>query len=265
MKVAAVQLASTPGVEDNRERCARYIAEAAGSGARLVVLPEASQRAFGAPGQELAPDAESLDGPFVEMLLSEAARHDLVVVAGMFERSESGLPLNTTVVAGPGGLLGAYRKIHLYDAFSFVESDGITAGPVAPSNIVVVEVDGWRVGVQTCFDIRFPEMSRALVDAGAEVFVMGAAWVVGSLKASQFVHLVAARAIESTCYLVAAGQPRPRFCGISRILDPTGVVLASTGPEGEIVLTAELSRESMAATRASMPVLEARRLRLEQW
>ena len=260
MKVAAVQFASTEVVDDNCATLARFFSEAASQGVRLVVCPEASQRAFGRPGETLAPNAEELNGTFVSFLRTEAAANGLVIVAGMFEKNGDQLPFNTTVVVGPGGLLGVYRKIHLYDAFSFVESAGISPGSTDASNIVTVQVDGWTIGVQTCFDLRFPEMSRALIDAGADVLVLGAAWVVGSLKAMQFEHLCATRAIESTTYLIAAGQPRPRFCGISRIIEPSGELAAVGNADDEKLLVADLSHELLDEVRSQMPLLEARRL-----
>jgi len=262
--VAAIQVGSGPDPTENRQQLSSWISRAVSQGAGLVVLPEASQRSFGYSDDALAPDAEELEGPFVEMLLRAVGDSGAHVVAGMFERSGgSAPPFNTTVVVGSGGVLGVYRKLHLYDALGFRESAGITPGPLSAESLCVVDVDGWRVGVQTCFDLRFPEISRALIDHGAEALVLGAAWVPGPRKVDQWSTLLGARAIESTAYVVAAAQPGPRYCGHSVILGPEGERLSEAAGEGDELLVAELSKGDLAAVRASMPVIEARRLRIE--
>ena len=117
-----------------------------------------------------------MDGPFVSLLAEQARRLGATVVAGMFERTDD-LPFNTLVAVGPDGSLAAtYRKIHLYDSFGYRESDRLAAGRIEP---VVLDVADLRHGLMTCYDLRFPELGRALVDAGAELFVVPAAWVAG--------------------------------------------------------------------------------------
>ena len=261
MKVAAIQFESTPNPTRNRVLLTKAIDAAAEAGATLIILPEASQRAFGVIGATLAEDSEDLEGPFVTMLVDRAARHALHIVAGMFETAEVGTtPFNTTVIAGPSGVVGTYRKIHLYDALGFVESEGITAGTVGEDNLIVFEAHGFSVGVMTCFDLRFPEMARALIDRGADVIVLGAAWVPGPRKSEQWRTLLQARAIESTAYVIAAGQPGPRYCGGSTIIAPDGSTIAEALPNGMTTITGELDRVAIAAVRSSMPVLAQRRI-----
>ena len=122
-----------------------------------------------------------------------------------------------------GAATAAYRKIHLYDSFGYRESDRLSGGP---TEAVVVEIAGWQVGLMTCYDLRFPELARALVDAGAEVIVVPAAWLPGERKVDHWRTLVRARAIENTVFVVAAGQPGPRYTGHSMVGDPLGDVLA---------------------------------------
>ncbi len=194
-------------------------------GSDLIVLPEATQCQVAEGAGSIAAEPEPLDGPFVALLQRQAARLEATLVAGMFEEAGGPLPFNTTVVVDGGGLLGAYRKTHLYDALGAQESRDVQAGPVSLENTVTFALGGLVVGVQTCFDLRFPEVSRQLVDAGADVLVLGAAWYDGPRKIDQWRVLCAARAIESTAYVVAAAQPSPRFCGTSVIIDPRGALL----------------------------------------
>ena len=214
--------------------------------------------AFGDSGAELALGAERLDGPFVAMLL-DASRSGTTIVAGMFEEAGNDRPFNTTVVVRSGELLGRYRKLHLYDALGFEESAGIKAGPVE-DELVVVPVGDFTMGVMTCFDIRFPEMAAALCDRGADLLVLGAAWVPGPRKPEQWDALLTSRAIETTSYVVAAAQPEPRYCGRSRIIDPRGECIAAATPDESCELAATLSPGLLREVRSQMPVLGLRRL-----
>ncbi len=231
---------------------------AAASRPDLVVLPEAFARDFGPAGSDVAADAEDLDGPFVTRLAELAATLGTTLVAGMFERSDDPQrPYNTLVALGPDGrLAAAYRKIHLYDSFGYRESDRLLAGPIEPA---VLEVHGLRVGLMTCYDLRFPELGRALVDRGAEALVVPAAWVAGERKVAHWRTLVTARAIENTVYVAAAAQPGPRYTGHSLVVAPTGDVVGELG-EDTGALRAELDGEVLVEARSTNPSLGNRRL-----
>jgi predicted amidohydrolase len=110
----------------------------------------------------------------------------------------------------------------------------------------------------TCYDLRFPELSRALVDAGAEVLVVPAAWVRGPLKEHHWTTLLTARAVENTCYVAAAAQNGKKYCGLSQVIDPQGVALASVG-EADGQAVAEISAERLADVRKRNPSLQNRR------
>jgi len=215
----------------------------------LLVLPEASSRDFGQPGSDLRPYAEPLDGPYAQRI--RALGEHALVVAGAFERTDD-LPYNTLIAAGPG-VEASYRKIHLYDSFGFKESSTVTPGPIEP---VVVESKGARIGLMTCYDLRFPELARALE---ADVIVLPAAWVAGPRKVEHWRTLVQARAIENVAFVVAVGQPGPRYTGHSMVVAPTGDVLAEAG-EGEATLTVTLDLAEIAATRETNPSLANRRM-----
>lgn len=251
LDVALVQAAADLVPEKNRAR----LDELAPTGADLVVFPEAFARDFGPVEDDLTPDAEPLDGPFATELARVAADRGSVLVAGMFEAVPGGRPFNTLVLTD-GEVRRHYRKIHLYDSFGYRESDRLTAGAVEP---VSTEVAGVPVGLMTCYDLRFPELARALVAGGAEVLVLPAAWVAGERKVDHWRTLVRARAIENTAYVVAAAQPAPRYCGHSLVVDPLGDVVAEAG-EGEEVLTARLERAVLEQARRVNPSLANRRM-----
>jgi predicted amidohydrolase len=252
LSVTVVQEASGLDPAVNRERLRDLVP----SGSDLVVLPEAFARDFGEAGSAVGPYAEPLDGPFASELAAVAAQRDTTVVAGMFETSEDpARPYNTLVVRGAAH--ASYRKIHLYDSFGYRESDGLRAGAVAPA---VVDVGGFHVGLMTCYDLRFPELSRALVDRNAEVLVVPSAWVAGPRKVEHWRTLVRARAIENTVFVVAAAQPGPRYSGHSMVVDPFGDVLAEAGDEAA-VLTATLDRAVLEEARSTNPSLANRRIR----
>ena len=252
LRVRVHQWASGLDPAANRAR----LAEGVRPGADLVVFPEAFARDFGEAGSDVSAFAEPLDGPFVRGLTDAADAAGCTVVAGMFEVAEDpARPANTLVVVG-GASTATYRKIHLYDSFGYRESDRLTGGPVAP---VVVDVAGWRVGLMTCYDLRFPELARSLVDLGAEVLVVPSAWLPGERKVEHWRTLLAARAIENTCFVVGAGQPEPRYVGHSVVFGPLGETLAAAGG-AEGVLEATLDRTDLLAARRTNPSLANRRL-----
>jgi predicted amidohydrolase len=250
LDVALVQAAADLQPEKNRAR----LDELVPTGADLVVLPEAFARDFGPVTDDLGPDAEPLDGPFATEVTRVAADRGSTVVAGMFEATDAH-PFNTLLLTD-GATRRSYRKIHLYDSFGYRESDRLSAGAVEP---LVTEVGGVRVGLMTCYDLRFPELARALVAEGAEVLVVPAAWVAGERKVDHWRTLVRARAIENTAYVVAVGQPAPRYCGHSMVVDPLGDVLVEAG-DGEEIVTATLHRSILDEARRTNPSLANRRL-----
>ncbi|WP_205857270.1 carbon-nitrogen hydrolase family protein, partial [Phytoactinopolyspora endophytica] len=186
-----------------------------------------------------------------------AKRSSATVVAGMFEQSgDETRPYNTLVVVGPDGTLRAtYRKAHLYDSFGYRESDRLSAGPAEPA---VVDLDGLRIGLLTCYDLRFPEHARALVDAGADTLVVPAAWVRGPLKEDHWETLVRARAIENTVYVVAAAQCGRAYCGRSMLVDPMGIAVAAAG-EAQGTVRGEIEPDRIATARERNPALQHRR------
>ncbi|MDR2294552.1 MAG: carbon-nitrogen hydrolase family protein [Microbacterium sp.] len=256
--VAVAQFA--PGAEDNLPSIARLVEDAAGRGARLVVLPEYAAW-FETPFTDaLIAHAESLDGPFTRELARLADRFGVWIVAGLVERAEGTRVHNTVVAVDAGGVQASYRKQHLYDAFGDRESDRIAAGALdAPQTF---QLDDLTFGLMTCYDLRFPESARVLLDAGADAIVVPAEWVRGPLKEDHWSTLIRARAIENTAFVVAADQTPPIGVGRSMIVDPSGIVLASLGTQPGVAI-ATLDRSELERVRQLNPALELRRYRVE--
>ena len=252
LSVALVQVASAQDPVKNRER----LADLEVPEADLVVLPEVYQRDLGAPDEVVGPDAEALDGPFVQALTERAAAHGGTWVAGMLERSEDPeRPYNTLVVVDGGGLRASYRKIHLYDSFGLRESDRLVAGPRTP---VTVDVGGLEVGLMTCYDLRFPELARELSRLALPMLVVPSAWVAGRRKLHHWRTMVTARAVENVTYVAAVGQSAPRYTGHSLLVDPRGDVVVEAGDDDEVVL-GEVSTALLEEARAENPSLANRR------
>ncbi len=260
MEIVCLQLRSTASVEQNLIEIDAALSQSDVQRGSLVVLPEAIMLAFGGRGEALVAASQAMDGFFVSQLIELANRHGVTLVAGMFETNGAALPFNTTVVVTREGVVSRYRKIHLYDALGFDESSSVMPGDPSQLDQGIVEIDGWRVGVMTCFDLRFPEVARRLALLGAQLIVMGAAWVAGPDKIEQWNTLLSARAIENGCFIAAAAQPGPRYCGSSQIVDPMGRVISKAKVEDPAVITATIDADDVNATRSGMPLLELRRL-----
>ncbi len=258
INIAVCQFAAGLDVGQNTDQCRHLIAGAASAGADLAVLPEVSmyfdpRRADG-PG----PHGQSLDGPFVAAITQAAQSAGIAVIVGMVETApDDRRDFNTLVAVSPDGeRLGIYRKIHLYDAFGYAESDSYLPGRIQEP--LVFPVNDVTVGAVTCYDLRFPEIFRWVVDAGADVVAVPAAWIVGPAKEHHWSTLLAARAIENTVYIAAADQTGPASCGQSAVLDPMGTVIASAAERpGIAVGTVDPAR--ITAVRQINPSLANRR------
>jgi len=256
--VAVAQFAPTADTAANLDVIAELTAAASARGARLVVFPEYSSYFVDPFDATLAEHAQDVDGPFVHALTALAAEHGVHLVAGLLERAADERRVRNTVVAvDRTGLLASYRKLHLYDAFGQRESDWVEPGDLtAPETF---DLGGLRFGLMTCYDLRFPEVGRLLVDAGAEAFVVPAEWVRGPLKEHHWRTLVHARAIENTVFVAAADHPPPLGVGNSMIVDPQGVEVATVGTATDVAV-AHLDPSAVERVRRVNPSLRLRRL-----
>jgi predicted amidohydrolase len=257
MRVAVAQFSAGMSKPANLERITKLTAHAAESGAQIVVFPEAAMCDFGEKTDDLHSVAEPLDGRFVTTLSGLAARHRMTVVAGMFETIPGErLIHNSAVVVDPvKGLVGAFHKRHLFDAFGEVESERFRAGEEDPLQI---EVDGFRAGVVICYDMRFASYIERAADQGAELMLAPAAWVAGPLKEEHLSVVARARAIDNTMYVAVGGMAGVGYTGRSSIVDPLGAQIAGLG-DGEGVAMADISHERLQDARTRLPILAQRR------
>ncbi|MCU6666002.1 deaminated glutathione amidase [Silvania hatchlandensis] len=255
MYVAVGQFAVSADWQNNAETCVSLMNQAHQQGASLLVLPEALLARDDNDPDLSVKSAQLLDGGFLTRLLEESACNNLTTVLTVHVPSTAGRAINTLVVLRAGNIVEQYAKLHLYDAFSIQESRLVDAGKIVPP---LIEIDGIHLGLMTCYDLRFPEMALNLALAGAEVLVLPAAWVRGPLKEHHWATLLAARALDTTCYMVAAGECGNKNIGQSRIIDPMGVTVAAAA-EAPALLIAEISPARIALARQQLPVLRNRR------
>ncbi|MBB6173028.1 putative amidohydrolase [Nocardiopsis mwathae] len=258
VQVAVGQFA--PG-QDKRENLATVggmVAEAAERGAQVVLLPEYAMFTAPAIDRRFLAAAEALDGPFVSGLAEVARRHGVHVVAGVLEgRPDAERFRNTLVAVAPDGTIAAvYRKLHLYDAFGMTESAVVEPGRIEEPRTFTV--DDLTFGLQTCYDLRFCEVTRRIADAGADVLLLAADWVPGPLKEDHWITLARARAIENTMYVAAAGQNAPTGAGHSMIIDPMGTPVVALGEQTGVAV-GRITADRVAEVRAKNPALRLRR------
>lgn len=268
LRVAAVQLSSQDDVSANLDACAARVARAAARGVDLVLLPE--NFAFFGPEAArgaLAEDCGATAGPIGRALSSLAREHRLTIVGGgMPERSgDPRRPYNTAAVYGPTGeLVTRYRKVHLFDVelpdgSVLAESSGTSPG----EEPVAFPLLGRSIGLSICYDLRFPELYRSLVDLGATVLLVPAAFTRDTGR-DHWHALLRARAIEAQSWVVAAGQwgvhPGGRTTyGHSLVVDPWGTVVADAS-DREGIVYAELDDGIVERIRTTFPSLRHRRL-----
>lgn len=263
LRVACIQLNSAGDTAANVAAATRLAGAAADAGARLVALPETW--AFKGRRAGILASAEPVDGPCNTALRELAAGRQVYLLNGShYEPSpHPGRVYNTSVLFGPGGeIVAVYRKVHLFDAVSgttvYRESDELSPG----DKVVTAEVDGVTVGLTICYDLRFPELYRALALRGAEVLLVPSAFTHFTGSAHWEV-LVRARAVENGCFVVAPDQtgfhlPERQCFGHSMVVDPWGTVLARLDEEVGLCV-ADLDLEAVARVRAHIPSLAGRR------
>ncbi|MBT1622339.1 carbon-nitrogen hydrolase family protein [Curtobacterium flaccumfaciens pv. oortii] len=286
LTIAAAQFAPVDDPAANLETVRTAAADAAARGAALLVTPEYSSYFTADIDDRFVAAAQPLDGPFVSGLRDIARDTGVALIVGIAETTEAATTdaatteaaksdastsdaaaaagptrfRNTLVAVLPTGELAAtYRKVHLYDAFGSRESDRIESGD--PEQLPVFEFDGVRIGLETCYDLRFPEVTRRLAASehgAADVVVLPAEWVRGPGKEHHWRTLLTARAIENTVWVVGVGQTPPIGIGASVVLDPSGVAVASAGSTpGTLVATVDTAVTD--AVRKVNPSLALRR------
>lgn len=274
MRIALAQVVAGTDPTGNLALVREYATRAVDAGAELVAFPEAMMASFATRSADVA---EPLDGPWAHGVREVAHGLGIAIVAGMFtpgspaaDAPDRKRARNTLLVVDAAGEVAAtYDKVHLFDAWGFVESKHVEPGD-AP---VLVTLSGVRFGLATCYDVRFPELFKHLAHAGAEAILVPASWANGPGKAEQWRALCVARALDSTCFIVAPGQADPATVGVeakpgsptgvghSVVVNPLGAVLAEAGASPELVVV-DLDTDALAAARERLPVLATSRFEI---
>jgi predicted amidohydrolase len=263
MRVAAVQLNSTDEKDRNLEVAERLVRDAAAAGAELIGLPEKWPVLGGTDA--LRGGAEPLDGPTLSTVGNWARELGVHILAGSISELDPAREklLNTsTLIDRDGEIVAAYRKIHMFD----VDVGGVTYRESAHEDpgdeVVLADAGGVAVGLTVCYDLRFPELYRALAVRGAKLITVPAAFTLQTGR-DHWEVLLRARAIENQLFVLAPGQigkapPHYESYGRSAIVDPWGVVLASA-PDEECFVVADLDLDALEKIRARLPALAHRR------
>lgn len=259
MKVALVQFKASTDKKKNLDKILDYISAAAKKGTELCAFPEfmmfytTSQQS----PRELAEQAETIAGNFVKQISAAARKNKIQVVGTMYEKSRKKDRVYDTafLISKSGKITSVYRKIHLYDALGFRESEKLEPGnkitPPAKTTL-------GKLGMLICYDLRFPEMSRTLASSGSQILVAPSAWVQGPNKEEHWLALNKTRAIENGCYVIAPGHLGNIYCGRSLVVNPYGKIILDMKHKPGIGI-ADVSLDLLKKTRLSLPLLKNRR------
>ena len=255
MKIAAAQIACTLGdIDANIGKMRDFAARARKAGAELVVFPEMADTGYAM--EVIRKHAKSWNEGAVPELQKIARALSLAIISGVSEKEGDAIYNSQVVLDSSGAIVAKYRKTHLFAPID--EDKCCTPGDALAS----FDCGPWKVGLTICYDLRFPEIYRALaVDHGSNVFIISSAWPFPRLEHQRV--LATARAIENQSYVILAnrvgrddGVP---FCGTSAVIDPYGVVVAAASADREELLVADLSLEVINTVRERMPVFAHRR------
>lgn len=259
MKVGIVQFKSSTNKDQNLKKIISYISKAADENAVLCAFPEflmfytdSSQTP-----KQLAELSETIDGNFVSSIASVAKENHIQVVGSFYEKSNKKNRVYDTsfIVDKSGKVISKYRKIHLYNALGFRESDKMTSGSKLAKPIKTLI---GKVGMMICYDLRFPEMSRSLAVAGSEILIAPSAWVKGKMKEEHWLAINKTRAIENGCYVIAPDQVGNIYCGRSVVVDPFGDVLLDL-KQRQAIGFVDVDLDKVKQTRKILPLLKNRR------
>jgi len=259
MKVAVVQLKASISKEINLQTIINYISKASQNKATLVAFPEFMMfyTSSSQTPKQLASQAETIKGNFVSTIARKAKEDHIEVIGSFYEKSSKKDRVYDTsfVINKLGKVISTYRKIHLYDALGFRESDKLTSGSKISRP---VKSSIGKVGMMICYDLRFPEISRSLATSGSEVLVAPSAWVKGNMKEEHWLTINKTRAIENGCYIVAPDQVGNIYCGRSIVVDPYGKILLDMKKKQGISYV-DIDLKKIKQIRKALPLLKNRR------
>jgi len=268
LKLAAIQMVSTACLEENLETASRLIKAASQDGAKLAVLPEYFCIMGLKDTDKVAIREPFGSGPIQTKLAAIAKDNGVYLIAGTIplEAQDSNKVLNTTLVFNPNGQrVGRYDKIHLFgfqtSTERYQESETIEAGEKPGIVKITIDDEDWTFGLSICYDLRFPELYRALGRVDCHIIPAAFTYTTGK---DHWEILLRARAIENQCYVLASAQGgihqnQRRTWGNSMLIDPWGSVL-STLPEGEGFICGVLSKDKLNEVRSKLPALAHRKI-----
>jgi predicted amidohydrolase len=259
MKVAVVQFKASTNKKVNLKKIISYISKATSKNATLCAFPEFMMfyTSSSQTPKQLVNLAETINGNFVTTIAKAAKENQIQVVGSFYEKSRKKDRVYDTcfVIGKSGKVISTYRKIHLYDALGFKESDKIVSGSKITKP---VNTSLGKMGMMICYDLRFPEMARSLATAGAEVLVAPSAWVKGNMKEEHWITINKTRAIENGCYVIAPDQVGNIYCGRSLVVDPYGKILLDMKKKQGIGFV-NIDLNKVKQTRKILPLLKNRR------
>ena len=259
MKVALVQFKASVNKEENLKKIISYISKASSKKALLCAFPEFMMfyTKSSQTSKELASLSETINGNFISSISKAAKENRIQVVGSFYEKSKKNNRVYDTsfVINNSGKVISTYRKIHLYDALGFKESDKMIPGSKITKPI---GTSIGKIGMMICYDLRFPEMSRALALAGSEVLIVPSAWVKGPMKEEHWITINKTRAIENGCYVIAPDQVGNIYCGRSLVVDPYGKVLVDMKKKQGISFF-DIDLKKVKEIRKVLPLLKNRR------
>ena len=260
MKAAVVQFKASTNKEENLKKIISYISKAASKNATLCAFPEFMMLYTNSSqtSKQLANLAETITGNFITKIATAAKEKHIQIVGSFYEKSRKKDRVYDTsfVIDKSGKVISTYRKIHLYDALGFRESDKMISGSKISKP---VNTSIGKIGIMICYDLRFPEMSRSLAVAGAEVLVAPSAWVNGYMKEEHWITINKTRAIENGCYVIAPDQVGNIYCGKSLVVDPYGKILLDMKKKRGISFV-NIDLNKVKQTRKVLPLLKNRRV-----
>ena len=258
-KVAIVQFKASTNKNKNLETILNYIKKASKQGAKLCAFPEFMMfyTTSSQTPTQLAMLAEKINGSFVNSIAKAAKKNSIQVVGTFYEKSNKKNRVYDTsfLVNNSGKIISKYRKIHLYNALGFRESDKMIPGSKIAKPI---QTRIGKLGMLICYDLRFPEMSRTLAISGSEILVVPSAWVKGKMKEEHWITINKTRAIENGCYVIAPDQVGNIYCGRSIVVDPFGKILLDMKKRQGLGIV-DISLDKVKEIRKILPLLKNRR------
>lgn len=265
LRVAVAQFPASNEIEENKNYIRELVQKAAAQQVKLLVLPEAAMCSFASELDVLRQMSSQHTPGFVQFIQELAVQNQMHIVVGVLSMSDSDAEQRVQnqllVVNGQGEIITRYNKIHVYDAFKFKESDKVKPADLYEdgSMLGVFSIGEFTFGLINCYDLRFPELARALINRGVNVLSVSANWIPGPYKEMHWELLLRTRAVENTSYVLASGQTAPKGVGQSMVIDPMGFVLAGCGEQVGIQVQ-DLDSDRIQSVRELLPCLANRRL-----